>query len=116
MQDLPALQALRELVAKAVPIDDADERRRRAQQALDQTLKLAAGGEFPLDLHRRRCLASAIVAIRSGYYGLALEEVAAALDGDDRPAASRAQAPSYTADDLRRELDIVRGYPLIDHR
>ena len=114
MQDFPAFQRLRQLVAKAdLPIDNADERRRRAQNALDHALQLAAAGHFPLGPHRRRCLASALVAIRGGYYDLALEEVAAALDGNDMPATS-ATPPTYTAEDLRRELDIVRGYPLIE--
>ena len=54
-----------------LPIDNADERRRRAQQALDQALQLAATGHFPLGPYRRRCLASALVAIRTGYYDLA---------------------------------------------
>ena len=115
MQDFPALQRLRELVGTAeLPIDNADERRRHAQHALDQTLQLAAAGHFPLGPHRRRCLASALVAIRAGYYDLALAEVAAALDGDDMPAASTASLPAYSAEDLKRELDIVRGYPLIE--
>lgn len=113
MQDFPAFQRLHELVAKAdLPIDNADERRRRAQNALDHALQLAAAGHFPLGPHRRRCLASALVAIRTGYYDLALDEVAAALDCNAMPAA--ASPPAYTAEELRRELDIVRGYPLIE--
>jgi len=115
MQDFPALQGLRTLVAKAeLPIDNADERRRRAQQALDHALHLAANGHFPLGPYRRRCLASAIVAIRSGYYDFALDEVAAALDGNDMPASSAGSPPVYTAEDLKSELDVVRGYPLIE--
>jgi len=116
MQDFPALQRLRELVAKAdLPIDNADERRRRAQRALDHALHLAAGGHFPLGPYRRRCLASAIVAIRAGYYDQALDEVAAALDGNDMLApVSGSEPAAFTAEDLQRELDIVRGYPLIE--
>jgi hypothetical protein len=115
MQDVPALHRLQELIAKAeLPIDNADERRRRAQQALDQALQLATGGHFPLGPHRRRCLASALVAIRAGYYDLALSEVAAALHGDDTPAVSTTSPPGYSVEDLKRELDIVRGYPLIE--
>jgi hypothetical protein len=114
MQDFPAVQRLRTLVAKAeLPIDNADERRRRAQQALDHVLHLAIDGHFPLGAYRRRCLASAIVAIRSGYYDLALDEVAAALDGNDMPGSS-SSPPGYTAEDLKKELDVVRGYPLIE--
>jgi len=114
MQDLPAFQRLRALVAKAdLPIDTADERRRRAQRALGQALQLAIAGDFPLDPHRRRCLASALVAIRAGYYDQALDEVASALDDKDVPAAST-NPPAYTAEDLKRELDIVAGYPLIE--
>jgi hypothetical protein len=115
MQGFPALKRLRELVVKVeLPIDNADERRRRAQQALDQALQLAAAGHFPLGPYRRRCLASALVAVRTGYYDLALDEVAAALDGNDMPAVSTADRTAYSADDLKRELDIVRGYPLIE--
>jgi len=115
MQDFPALQRLRELVAKTkLPIDNADERRRRAQRALDHALQLAVDGHLPLGPYRSRCLASALVAIRTGYYDLALDEVAAALDGNDTSAISMASPPSYTAEDLMRELDIVRGYPLIE--
>ena len=115
MQDFPALQRLRELVAKAeLPIDNPDERRRRAQRALDHALQLAVDGHLPLGPYRSRCLASALVANRTGYYDLALEEVGAALDGNDMPATSTATPQSYTAEDLMRELDIVRGYPLIE--
>lgn len=96
-----------------LPIDNADERRRRAQTAIDQALQLAAAGHLPIGPYRRRCLASALVAIRAGYYELALDEVAAALNDDDRPAVSTTP-PAYTAEDLKRELDIVRGYPLIE--
>jgi len=115
MQDFTALQKLRALVIQAeLPIDNPDERRRRAQQALDHVLRLAVDGQFPLGPYRRRCLASAIVAIRSGYYDFALEEVRAALDGNDMPASSACTPPVYTADDLKSELDVVRGYPLIE--
>src|SRR5690242_10331706 len=115
MQDPPALQGLRELVAKAgLPIDNTDERRRRAQQALGRALQLAAAGQFPLGPYRRRCLASALVAIRAGCYDLALDEVAASLDGNDTPVISTASPSAYSAEDLQRELDIVRGYPLIE--
>jgi len=114
MQDFPAFQRLRRLVLKAdLPIDNADERRRRAHTALDQALQLAAAGHLPLGSHRRRCLASALVAIRAGYYDLALDEVAAALNDDDGPAIASGP-PAYAAEDLKRELDIVRGYPLIE--
>jgi len=114
MQDLPAFQRLRTLILETdLPIDNADERRRRAQNALDQALQLAAAGHLALGPYRRRCFASALVAIRVGYYDLALDEVAAALSDDDRPALST-DPPAYTADDLKRELDIVRGYPLIE--
>ena len=114
MQDLPAFQRLRTLVLETdLAIDNADERRRRAQNALDQALQLAVAGHLPLGPHRRRCFASALVAIRAGYYDLALDEVAAALNGDDRPALST-DLPAYTAEELKRELDIVRGYPLIE--
>jgi hypothetical protein len=114
MQDLPAFQRLRTLVLKAdLPIDNADERRRRAQNALDQALQLAAAGHLPFGPYCRRCLASALVAIRAGYYDLALNEVAAALNDDGPPAISTGP-PAYAAEDLKRELDIVRGYPLIE--
>lgn len=114
MQDLPAFQRLRSLVLRTdLPIDNAEERRRRAQSALGQVLQLATAGHLPVGPYRRRCLASALVAIRAGYYDLALDEVAAALDDGDRPAVST-NPPGYTIEDLKRELDIVRGYPLIE--